>query len=142
MPLSDVRSSKTSAPNARGKYFQKFTCSNFLSFGFRGSYFRVLVVGCENRENLDLSKISHYTVTPTYLQHTFSIPSVYLQHTFSIPQYTLVYCSLYTLLYSWISWYTLGNFCSGPWAGTRVETCSHAMIGREDRVLFLRTSRK
>ena len=29
---------------------------------FRGSYFRVLVVGRENRENLDLAKISRYTV--------------------------------------------------------------------------------
>ena len=29
---------------------------------FRGSYFRVLVVGHENRENLDLVKISRYTV--------------------------------------------------------------------------------
>ena len=35
-------------------FMQKFTCSNFHS-----SYFRVLVVG---RENLDLAKISHYTV--------------------------------------------------------------------------------
>ena len=62
MLLSNVRSSETSAQNARGKNFQKFTCSNF-----RGSYFRVLVVGRENRENLDLAKISRYTVfTPQY----------------------------------------------------------------------------
>ena len=32
-------------------------------FLFRGSYFRVLVVGGENRENLDLAKISGYTVS-------------------------------------------------------------------------------
>ena len=35
-------------------FMQKFTCSNFHS-----SYFRVLVVG---HENLDLAKLSHYTV--------------------------------------------------------------------------------
>ena len=62
MPLSDVRSSETSTQNARGKNFQKFTCSNFRGFVFRGfvfrgSYFHVLVVGRENRENLDLAKI-------------------------------------------------------------------------------------
>ena len=65
MPSSDVRSSETSAQSARGKNFQKFTCSNFRSFVFRGFYFRVLVVGrenCENHENLDLAKISRYTV--------------------------------------------------------------------------------
>ena len=62
MPSSDVRSSETSAQNARGKNFQKFTRSNFRGFIFRGSYFRVLVVGRENRENLDLAKISRYTV--------------------------------------------------------------------------------
>ena len=39
-------------------FTQKFTCSNL----FRGSYFRVLVVGRENRENLDLAKIFRYTV--------------------------------------------------------------------------------
>ena len=63
MPSSDVRSSKTSAQNARGKNFQKFTCSNFCGFIFRGFYFRILVVGCENRENSDLTKISRYTVS-------------------------------------------------------------------------------
>ena len=62
MPSSDVRSSETSAQNARGKNFQKFTCSSFRGFVFHGSYFRVLVVGCKNRENLDLAKISRYTV--------------------------------------------------------------------------------
>ena len=62
MPSSDVRSSETSAQNVRGKNFQKFMCSNFHGFVFRGSYFRVLVVGRENRENLDLAKISRYTV--------------------------------------------------------------------------------
>ena len=34
----------------------------FASFVLHGSYFRVLVVGRENRENLDLAKISRYTV--------------------------------------------------------------------------------
>ena len=62
MPLSDVRSSETSAQNARGKNFQKLTCSNFRDFVFRDSYFHVLVVGRENREKLDLTKISCYTV--------------------------------------------------------------------------------
>ena len=62
MPSSDIRSSETSAQNARGKNFQKFTCSNFHGFVFRGSYFCVLVVGCENRENLDLAKISRYMI--------------------------------------------------------------------------------
>ena len=57
MPSSDVRSSETSAQNAQDKNFQKFTCSNF-----RGSYFRVLVVGRAICENLDLAKISRYTV--------------------------------------------------------------------------------
>ena len=33
---------------------------------FHGSYFHVLVVGCENRENLDLAKIFHYTVLVEY----------------------------------------------------------------------------
>ena len=37
-------------------------CSNFHGFVFRGSYFHVLVVGRENHENLDLTKISCYTV--------------------------------------------------------------------------------
>ena len=37
-------------------------CSNFRGFAFRGSDFRVLVVGRKNRENLDLAKISRYTV--------------------------------------------------------------------------------
>ena len=62
MPSSDVRSSETSAQNTRGKNFQKFTCSNFRGFVFRDSYFRILVVGRENRKNLDFAKISHYTV--------------------------------------------------------------------------------
>ena len=57
-----VRPSETSAQNAQGKNFQKFTCSNFRGFVFCGSYFRVLFVGRENRENLDLAKISRYTV--------------------------------------------------------------------------------
>ena len=56
MPSSDVRSNETSAQNAQGKNFQKFTCLNFRGFVFRDSYFRVLVVGRENRKNLDLAK--------------------------------------------------------------------------------------
>ena len=44
----------STSPNVHAK----FMCSNL----FRGSYFRVLVVGHENRENLDLAKISRYTV--------------------------------------------------------------------------------
>ena len=32
------------------KIFQKFMCSNFRSFIFHGSYFRILVVGCENHK--------------------------------------------------------------------------------------------
>ena len=47
---------------------------------FRGSYFHVLVVGHENRENLDLAKISHYTVsqkswTQNYHAFTKSLPA-------------------------------------------------------------------
>ena len=42
------------------KFTQKFT--KFLQFLFCSSYFHVLVVGCENCENLDLAKISRYTV--------------------------------------------------------------------------------
>ena len=71
MPLSDVRLSETSAQNAQGKNFQKFTRSNF-----RGSYFRVLVVGRENRENLDLTKISRYTV---YMYIHYSSPDSVIQ---------------------------------------------------------------
>ena len=59
---SDVRSSEASAQNARCKNFQKFTCSNFRGFLFRGSYFRISVMGREYCENLDLAKISRYTV--------------------------------------------------------------------------------
>ena len=62
VPSSDVRLSETSVQNARGKNFQKFMCSNFRGFVFRGSNFHVLVVGCKNHENLDLAKISCYTV--------------------------------------------------------------------------------
>ena len=40
----------------------KVNVFKFSRFIFRGSYFRVLVVGRENRENLDLAKISRYTV--------------------------------------------------------------------------------
>ena len=59
MPSSDIQSHETSAQNTQGK---KVTCSNFNGFIFCGSYFRVLVVGCENCESLDLAKISCYTV--------------------------------------------------------------------------------
>ena len=41
VPLSDIRLSETSAQNAWGKNFQKFTCSNFCSFVFCGSYSHV-----------------------------------------------------------------------------------------------------
>ena len=60
-----VRSGETIAHKTHMQKFpqvqmftQKFTCSNL----FCGSYFRVLVVGHKNRENLDLVKISRYTV--------------------------------------------------------------------------------
>ena len=59
--------SKTSAHNARvkisasSKVHAKVYVFKFSRFLFRGSYFRVLVVGRENRENLDLTKISRYT---------------------------------------------------------------------------------
>ena len=36
---------------------------NFHGLNFRGFYFRVSVVGRENRENLDLAKIFRYTVS-------------------------------------------------------------------------------
>ena len=62
MPSSDVRLSETSAQNARNKNFQKFMCSNFRGFVFRGSNFHVLVVGRKYRENVDLAKIYCYTV--------------------------------------------------------------------------------
>ena len=56
MPSS---SSETGAQNARVKIFHEYN--------FRGFYFRVSVVGSENRENLDLAKISRYTVPiPVY----------------------------------------------------------------------------
>jgi len=40
----------------------KISRQNFSCLNFRGFYFRVSVVGHENRENLDLAKISRYTV--------------------------------------------------------------------------------
>ena len=39
---------------------------------FRGSYFRVLVMGRENRENLNLTKIPRYTVL--YLSRVWIAP--------------------------------------------------------------------
>ena len=60
MPSSDVKSSKTSAQNARVKLSKSSRVQIFAAFVFRGSYFHVLVVGCENRENLDLANISRY----------------------------------------------------------------------------------
>ena len=75
MPSSDVRSSETNTQNARGKNFQKFTCSNFHGFVFRDSYFHILVMG---RENLDLAKISHYTVRAAQMhEYLISLHSVY-----------------------------------------------------------------
>ena len=44
------------------KFMQKFTCSNFHC-----SYFCVFVMGRENRKNLDLAKISRYTVAVSQL---------------------------------------------------------------------------
>ena len=61
MPSSDVRSSETSTQNAQGKN-SKSSYSNFCGFVFHSSYFRILVVGRENRGNLDLVKISRHTV--------------------------------------------------------------------------------
>ena len=40
----------------------KIDVLKFSQFVLRGSYFRVLVVGRENRKNLDLVKISRFTV--------------------------------------------------------------------------------
>ena len=40
---------------------------NFSCLNFHGFYFRVSVVGRENRENLDLMKISRCTVVATWL---------------------------------------------------------------------------
>ena len=40
----------------------KIFTTKFQLFKFRGLYFRVSVVGHENRENLELAKISRYTV--------------------------------------------------------------------------------
>ena len=77
MPLSDIRSSETSAQNAWGKNFQKFMCSNFRGFVFRGPYFRVLVMGRENRENLDLAKfpaIRYFESKQTVENHLVSFP--------------------------------------------------------------------
>ena len=59
MPSSDVRSSETSAQNARGKKFPKSS---------RVQIFAVLIFAFWSRvENLDLAKISRYTV-PTFIE--------------------------------------------------------------------------
>ena len=60
VPLSDVRLSETS-PKVHVFKFSRFRISRFL-------FSRVLVIGCENRENLDLSKISRYTVSQQCIQ--------------------------------------------------------------------------
>ena len=60
-----------SAQNARTKIslssnvHAKVHVFKFLRL-FHGSYFHVLVVGRENRKNLDLAKIFHYTVLVEY----------------------------------------------------------------------------
>ena len=50
-----------------------FTCSNFRGFIFRGSYFRVLVVGRENRENFLLYSVSG--VSGNLFAIIFSLPT-------------------------------------------------------------------
>ena len=63
-----VRSSETSAQKAHVRVFMspkvhaKVYVFKLPWFFFRGSYFWVLVVGHENRENLDFAKISRYTI--------------------------------------------------------------------------------
>ena len=56
-----VRLSETTAQNAHVK-LSTSSKVKFSQFVFRGLYFRVLVVGRKNRENLDLTKISRITV--------------------------------------------------------------------------------
>ena len=56
-----VRSSKTSAQNACVKIFAN-VCTKVHVFKFSWFLFCVLVMGCENCENLDLAKISRYAV--------------------------------------------------------------------------------
>ena len=56
MPSSDIRSSEISTQNAGGKNFHS-SCVQIFVVVFRGSYFHVLAVGHENREDLDLAKI-------------------------------------------------------------------------------------
>ena len=53
-------------------------CSNFLRFLFCDSYFRVLVLGFENLENLDLTKISCYTVPQQDKQSFTYLPTLLL----------------------------------------------------------------
>ena len=62
MPLSDVRSSETSAHNTQVKLSKSSHVQIFMVSYFRGSYFHVLAVGRENHEKLDLVKISRYMV--------------------------------------------------------------------------------
>ena len=65
--------------------FQLF--KNFRGLNFCGFYFRVSVAGRENRENLDLTKISFYTV---FLYGIFVL-CVNLQriHKFVVPIFSL-----------------------------------------------------
>ena len=82
VPLS---SSKTGVQNAREKFsrVQNFSCLNFCGF-----YFRVSVMGCKNRENLDLAKISRYTVadegswgeTPYIDAILYALSNCHLEH--------------------------------------------------------------
>ena len=68
-PMGEGRTSsaglKQPSPDRAGlahkTHVWKFPKVHVFKF-FRGSYFRVFVVGRENRENLDLAKISRYTV--------------------------------------------------------------------------------
>ena len=65
---SDGLKQRCSAIVKQQDWCTKRTCEkfsrvqNFSCLNFRGFYFRVSVVGRENRENLDLAKISRYTV--------------------------------------------------------------------------------
>ena len=53
------------------RYFEDLKIFTTKFLNFRSFYFRVSVVGRENRENLDLVKISRYTVS--HLPHTQAI---------------------------------------------------------------------
>ena len=50
---------------------------------FRGSYFHVLVMGHENRKNLDLAKISRYMVVRCFsapLEKTWVVTNIFLEN--------------------------------------------------------------